>query len=320
MIRRQPRRLPLPAALSDRAFTLDQARRYGVDARRLTYDDVVSLGSGVHAPAALVASASPVDRSLLVARALAVEVPETWLSHTTAARIRGLHLPPHLEQDLRVHLSQAPASDTRVERAGVVGHRSTVRDHDVVTFDGLRVSSPARTWLELAASCSIRQLVVLGDQLVRRPRALYEGRAEPFATLDDLSEVLGGTRRVRGRRRATAALDDVRCGADSPPETLLRLALIEAGLPEPALQVPADLGDPLSPPADMAYPEWGIAIQYDGETHYTPEQHRADQHRENVFRAAGWVVLCFHRADLRAGFRGAVAMVRTALRRQGAAV
>lgn len=314
------RRRPLPSTLLNRAFTASTARALGIDKDRLSASDVVPLGAGVHAPAALVASASPADRDLLVARALAAEAPEVWLSHTTAARMRGLHLPPHLEQDHRVHLSQAPAPDTRVERAGVVGHRSTVRSHDIVTLDGVRASSPARTWLELAASCSIRQLVVLGDQLVRRPYARYEGRAEPFATRDELSEVLAGTRRVRGRRRALAALDEVRCGADSPPESLLRLALIDAGLPEPALQVPADPSDPLSPPTDLAYPEWKIAIQYDGETHYTPERHRTDQHRDNVFRAAGWVVLCFHREDLRAGFRGAVAMVRTALRRQGAPV
>lgn len=300
------------------AFTGVQAERLGVDARRLTYDDVVSLGAGVHASAALLELTPQEQRHHLVAKALASEMPGVWISDSTAAQLRGLRLPQHLARDRRVHLTQRDAPDTRIERTGVTGHRRAARPEDVVEFDGVSMSSAPRNWLELAECCSHRELVVLGDQFVRRPYERYEGRSEPYATIQELHDVLDATRRVRGRRVAQAALQDVRRGADSPPETLLRLALLEAGLPEPELQVPAIPGWFWSPRADMGYPRWKIAIQYEGATHYDPEQHRADQYRDNVFRSEGWLVMHVNSDDLGARFRRVVRSVELELRRLGA--
>ncbi|MDZ5076917.1 hypothetical protein [Nesterenkonia sp. HG001] len=316
MPRRSPRRHRLPEPLLSSAFTRAQAVAMGVDERRLTYDDVVPLGAGVYAATELVERTPPERRHHLVARALMSERPEAWISDSTAAQLRGLDLPRHLAMDRRVHLTQRPSPDTRVERTGVVGHRRAVRDRDVVEFDGVSVSSAARNWLELAEVCSHRELVVLGDQFVRRPYERYEGRFEPFTTMDELHEVVETTRRVRGRRTARLALHDVRVGADSPPETLLRLALVEAGLPEPELQVPANPDSPWSPRADLGYPEWRIAIQYEGKTHYDADQHRRDQRRDTIFRAAGWEVLHVNGEDLRTDFRAVVAAVAEALRRR----
>ncbi|WP_106122304.1 endonuclease domain-containing protein [Nesterenkonia sandarakina] len=63
----------------------------------------------------------------------------------------------------------------------------------------------------------------------------------------------------------------------------------------------------------MAYQAWKIAIQYEGDTHFTPEQQRADQRRDNIFIAEGWRVLRFNAEDAREGFQRAVAQVRAAL-------
>lgn len=313
----QSRRRPLPEALQSAPFTLAGAHRCGVDARRLTYDDVVQLGGGVHASAELVERTPPERRHHLIARALAAEMPQVWISDSTAAQMRGLVLPRRLAAERRVHLSQPPSPGTRIQRNGVVGHRRAVRQKDVVTREGAAISSAARNWLELAEACTHRDLVILGDQLVRRPYPESEQRTEPWATLEELAEVVTATRRVRGRRTALAALADIRVGADSPAETLLRLAIVDAGLPEPQLQVPAIPTSPLSPAADLGYPEWKIALQYEGATHYSPEQHRRDQERDNVFRAHGWEILHFHREHWRTQFRTAAAIVGQLLRTRG---
>lgn len=106
-----------------------------------------------------------------------------------------------------------------------------------------------------------------------------------------------------------AALDRIRVGADSEPETLCRLALVDDGLPEPALQVRLDPDDPYSHPADLALPEFRLAIQYEGEHHFSAAQQARDARRDAAFEAAGWTVFHVNREDLREDFRALCARV-----------
>ena len=67
-----------------------------------------------------------------------------------------------------------------------------------------------------------------------------------------------------------ACCDLVDEGAQSPKETWLRLLLIEAGFPRPQTQIPV-----LAPDGypryylDMGWPEFMVAVEYDGEQHRT---------------------------------------------------
>ncbi|GAA3281063.1 hypothetical protein [Nesterenkonia halobia] len=303
----------LPQELAGRAFTAAAAAEHGVSRDRLTRSDVVALGSGVHAPRAFAERLDDVALLRAKAAALIVEQPGAWISHASAARLHGLWLPRALRDDPRLHLSRPAGPDTWTRRRGVSGHRVQVSDGDVVRVGGVPMSSPARAWLDVAGRCSEHQLIIMGDQLIRTPYLRYEGRSIPYATLPGLRGMLDDARGVPGRRRCLAALERMRVGADSVQETRLRLALVDAGLPEPALQVPAVPGDPFSPRADLGYPELKIAIQYEGETHFTPEQHRADQRRDNVFYGEGWTVLRVNVEDHRDGFAAIVAQVAALL-------
>lgn len=69
-----------------------------------------------------------------------------------------------------------------------------------------------------------------------------------------------------------------------------------------------------SPCADLGYPQLKIAIQYDGESHFTPAQARRDQARNNAFLSRGWLLLQFNADDARDGFRRSTYQVRSALR------
>ncbi|WP_218221637.1 endonuclease domain-containing protein [Nesterenkonia sp. Act20] len=178
------------------------------------------------------------------------------------------------------------------------------------------MTTPVRTWFDMAGLLSVDELVIIGDHLVRRPYSSYEGRFEPYATLEQLNEVVESMHGSPGRRRAMAAADLVRVGADSARETKLRLALIRAGLPEPSLQVPARPDWPHSPCADMGYPELKLAMEYDGATHFTVEQARFDQRRNNTFLSAGWTVLHFNADDNAEGFASAVRQVAEAISRR----
>lgn len=301
----------LPPSLRGRALTRKLVVSHGLNPQRLRGAHMVPLGSGVHVPTALAETLDPQRLHLMKAQAIAEQTPGARLSHTTAAMLHGFWLPSRLSRDRTVHLTY-PSQTGRLVREGVQSHRCAVRPEDIQRQDGMTASSRLRTWLELAPLCTVHELVILGDQLVRQPYPRYEHRHRPYAAVDDLEEALDSARRFRGRRRALEAVALVRCGSDSPPETLLRLALVEAGIPEPELQLPLH-DDGRGRCADMGYRHARIVIQYEGAGHFDADQLRADQRRDNEFFAEGWLVLRFNADDLRDGFRRAAVVVRQAL-------
>jgi hypothetical protein len=106
----------------------------------------------------------------------------------------------------------------------------------------------------------------------------------------------------------------MRVGADSGPETLLRLAMTDAGLPEPELQVRLRTGDERSPSADLGYRHRRIAIQYDGGHHLGDAQVFSDRRRDKAFESAGWTVMVFDKSDLADDFRRALVKIKKGLR------
>lgn len=81
----------------------------------------------------------------------------------------------------------------------------------------------------------------------------------------------------------------MRHGADSRPETLTRLLLVVAGLPEPVIQPAIEVEDgteTLHP--DLAYLEWRIAFEYEVERHREPGRWKRDITRREKFETAGW--------------------------------
>ncbi len=196
----------------------------------LRSSDLTSAGGLIHVPAGWEFEI----RSL--ARALSAATPGAWISHLTAAVLLGLWLPSWYRDCRELHLSKRRALPP-VRREGVVGHTVLAFDDELTVLDGIRISTPARTWLDLARILPLDDLVALGDQLVRRPRPELEGRTEPWATLPQLTAMLTRHPKLKGIVKARAAAALIRPGADSAPETFLRLALTAAGLPEPELQV-----------------------------------------------------------------------------------
>lgn len=184
---------------------------------------------------------------------------------------------------------------------------------EVVETLGIRLSSPERVFIDMMSSLGREELVALGDSLVRHPRPQYEGREEPWTTVPRLRRTVDQHKGARGVVVAREALELIRVGSDSPAETRMRLALTEAGLPEPELQIRLDPTDPDSPSGDMGYRNARILLQYEGAHHFSAEQQHHDQYRDGAFRAEGWTVLSANRLDLAEGFRGLSGRVRDLL-------
>jgi hypothetical protein len=301
------RRDNLPRNLAAAPFTLASARASGVTANRLRQKDVVHVGRGLYRPS---------DWSFeleAAARALSAASPGAWISHTTAARLRCQLLPPWLADSTELHLSK-PRALPSVRRKGVSGHTLLAREDEVESVEGIRISTRSRTWLDMARTLPLRDLICMGDQLVRIPREEFEGRNRPYDTVEGLRLLVGRHPNLQGIVRAREALELMRVGSDSAPESLLRLAMADAGLPEPALQLPLRVGDAVSPTADLGYRHRRIAIQYDGARHLLDAQVLSDRRRDKAFESAGWTVLVFDRTDLADDFEQAVGRIRRELR------
>jgi hypothetical protein len=297
---------PLPPSLSSAPFTVHEARAAGLSNGRLRSSDVASEGRLLYLPAGW-------DFEIRgLARALSAASPGAWISHQTAAVVLGLWLPAWFRDCRELHLSK-PRRLPPVRRKGVVGHTVLAFDQEVMVLDGMRISTPARTWLDLASLIPLEDLVAVGDQLIRQPRPGLEDRIEPWSTLPHLNEMMERHPKLKGIVKAREAAELVRSGSDSAPETLLRLALTAAGLPEPELQLRIVPDDPYSPAADMGYRAQRIAVQYDGGHHLTREQQSRDNRRDETFNAAGWRYFKFNADDLARDFRRAVNQVRLAL-------
>ncbi|WP_306969311.1 endonuclease domain-containing protein [Arthrobacter oryzae] len=198
-----------------------------------------------------------------------------------------------------------------------MGHVGQFFDDEIVCVAGVLVTSRPRTWLDNARKMSIEELTVVADHLLRVPRAVFETRAEPHCTMEELAEMLDRHKGTPGIRKARLALEQARVGADSAPETRLRLALEFAGLPEPQLNVLTELGAGVVRQPDLGYPRHRVAVEYDGEVHSSPEQVVRDIAREEDFLRAGWLLVRISKRHMEDAGRAAVPKVRRALLSRG---
>lgn len=259
--------------------------------------------------------APPVHPTLPRAAAVLETVPDACASHLTAALVREWWLPRKVQDTHLVHITREPTR-SRLKRRGVITHRSFLAEDEVVRVHGHRVTSPERTWLDCASLLTLQDLVILGDHLVREPYGWAETPRPQWTTVDALGGCVRRHPGVPHISTARKALELVRVGADSPQETLLRLAMNRAGLPEPVLQI--ECWDPQYSPdfpatADLGYPQWGIAIQYEGRHHGEGNQLAKDLRRDQAFLRQGWIVLRFGSADSAEGFRTATELIRRAI-------
>ncbi|WP_354240814.1 hypothetical protein [Arthrobacter sp. UYEF20] len=299
--------MALPGSLNSAPFTITASRALGVPDNRLRRADVEHISRGLYRPADW-------DFELeAAARALSSASPGAWISHVSAARLHCQLLPPWLSDCEELHVSK-PRALPEVRRKGIIGHTVLALDDEVETADGIWISTRPRTWLDLARRLSLSELVCMGDELVRVPRFGLEGRSEAFATIDGLRSMVRRHPNLQGIVRARAALDLMRVGSDSGPETLLRLAMCDAGLPEPELQLPLRPESPGSPTADLGYRRRRFAVQYDGGHHLLPTQIFSDRRRDKAFESAGWTVLVLTKDDLADGFGKAMARIKGILR------
>jgi len=304
-------RKPLPPELSGGSFTAVQGRQAGLSRNRSRARDVAVVSRGIRVPL----EADLRGPSALLA--YTADDPGAVVMDLTAAQLNGLPLPRRHQGDWRVHLGR-PRGRNRARRRNVVGRVMTFREGEVVTLEGLRITSPARTWLDLAIRLSVDELVVVGDHLVCEHGSEAPVPRRAICTVADLEQTISVHSGMRGVKKARAALDRVRVGADSPQETTLRLLLVDHGFPEPVLRhvIRRPDGKEVVWP-DLAYLEFRVSIQYDGGHHASTGQYTKDIRRQAVTEELGWREVRVSKEDLSGFFPRALEKIRRALVQAG---
>jgi hypothetical protein len=266
---------PIPQQLRWRPFTLSTARAAGLADHVLRGDRFRRVFPTVYACVDVPDTAMTrlVDALLLA--------PHAFATDHSAARVLGIPVPDDSITYLGIR-----RGEPRPRVAGI-RVREYVKPPATELHDGIAVTAATPLFVQLAERLRLLDLVIAGDALCR---------ATPAECLRDAAMLARGRRGIRARR--SAAL--VRPGVDSPMETHLRLVIVLAGLPEPVINqdVFSSRGGWLARP-DLSYPEWKIAIEYDGEHHRVDRrQWRRDIARRELLEAAGWIVLVITGDDL----------------------
>lgn len=272
-------RKPLPADLHPDAFRVGDALHAGASRKRLRAGDLTVDFRGARS------RTDDLRRALLP-----VMAPGDAFSGPTAAQIWQLPLPRRQSTDPRLHVSLL--GNRRMRRSGVVSSRR--RDGLPFVVDGLPVLDPIATWMSLGGTLSSSDLTAVLDRLITGTLT-----TSPLASPQAIDIAMDAAGNCRGIRRLRAARADARVGSWSRPETLLRLLIVGAGLPEPTLNAPVALEDGGIAYPDLAWPEFMIAIEYDGRWHDSiAGQPDADAVRHERLVDAGWIVVRIRAGEL----------------------
>lgn len=239
--------------------------------------------------AVYVASVVP-DTIELRAAALGLVVPTTAVVvDRTAAWLHGVEILPRGMGDDLPPVQMYQREGTRIRRGGVDGGRRTLGDDDVMIVNGIQVTTPLRTALDLG------RLLWRFDAL-----AALDGFARAGVSLRSLEASLPRFRGARGvvQLRSLVPLVDPR--AESPAESALRLHWYDAGLPRPEVQwwIERD-GVPVFR-LDLALPDEGYAVEYDGEAFHSSDEDRDadDSRRLWIARERQYHFEVFTRSDI----------------------
>jgi hypothetical protein len=255
---------PFRGSEAIRAGRLTRAELRGPAVRRVAYDTYV------------LASVPDTPR-------LAIRVAATWagadavITGWSACRWWGCEVLPAPDPAVEVSVPQRH----RCPPPGVAVRRCRIRAVDLRHRGGVRVTSPLRTAYDLSCSEPLADAVMAADAL---------GRAWEF-TGSGLEAIAGLVGPRRNCRRVTQVAHLMDPASESPRESRTRVRIVLAGLPVPVVQYVVLDGRRFVARVDLAWPEWKVALEYDGHDHALEDRRGHDVDRIDELRRLGWVVI-----------------------------
>jgi hypothetical protein len=287
---------------------ITKARIQTLTSRRI----LVSAGRGVYVKAAQasVLAKTPIGSvALRVAKALIVTGPQAAGSHLDAAVIHRLDTLSRLPKD-KVAVTRAPETPhSRRTRAGITLHIASIPSDHCATDLGLRLTSVARTVVDLGRSGTFAEGVVVADSALR-------AKLTSPAQLATVLEYCGNWPGIR-QARQVVAFSDAR--SESAFESLARVEFHRGGLPPPELQAWVGGDGVVVGRADFLWRQYSTIAEADGAMKYAdPDRARMQLRRDADLRAAGFEVVHFNWQELRLNPAQVIARIRAAFARSAA--
>ncbi|MFE0027886.1 endonuclease domain-containing protein [Amycolatopsis sp. NPDC059021] len=255
----------------------------------------------------LVRASEALDLAVRAHAALLIVGQPTALSGATSLALHGISSISGAD----IHVT-VPYSRRVKSKPGLVVHQGWYRPGDVIQLDGLAMFS-----LDLA----LADFLCDGDK--RTAFAALDEAMHGLAPdhsrklLENVRDRIVDRRDRRGIHRASMMLELATGKAESPPESILRLIVVEAGFPIPEAQYEITTIDGRRLYVlDLAWPSLRIALEYDG---FAAHEARGDYDAERDARMAGrgWITIRATVADLRDPGR-LLQELRAAFARRGA--
>lgn len=285
-----PRTLVVPPHLRSRAFTLEEARSAELTRHALSGPRFQRLFRTTYACSDVRLD----DRGWIDAARMTLPGDAVAVG-TTGLRLLGVNVGPLFPLTFAsVHPTERRDDRVKVRRC-----------EQLPTNDG-RVATPEHCMVGSARRLDLVDWVAAADSL------LYLRRT----TIEALTEYASHSREW-GSAATRTALPFVRAGAESVRETVVRLMLTLAGLPEPECNVDVLNGTQFLGRGDLVYREWRVIVEYDGRQHIDDvRQWEHDVLRLEGLAEHGWVVIRVTHAQLKDS-RAVVERVHAALDRGG---
>jgi hypothetical protein len=270
-----PARLPRITHVRDLDGELQLRQRY---ASRAATGRELRLSRGAYLDASTWADLTPREKHL--ARIAAVigsrRSSDLVLSHWSAAALHGLPILGVWPE--QVHAIGGKSSGGRSD-ARLTNHAFAVNEADVVDLLGFRVTSIARTVVDMAVADSYLGAVVIAD------RALLTGRPidpPPRATQEELLETWERALPFRGFRRAFHIINFAESRSESPLESVSRANMRLIGAPAPELQREFRDHAGLIGRCDFYWESLRMVGEADGEAKYLDPEIRGGKTAEQV--------------------------------------
>ena len=266
-------------------------------AKQVATGDWHRLRHGAYVAGDLFRSAHPEEQHALLARAVVRQArTDLVLSHLSAIpEYQGPLWNVPLDV---VHVTRLDERAGRKE-AGVRQHQGVLLPGDVVALDGLQVTSPARTALDVTTVTGVEQALVMVNHLLHRQ----------LTTIDDLHDRYATMARHPYTLRTGLVLRLADARIESVGESRTSYALWRQGIPRPVPQLAVTDGHGREVARlDFAWPGRGRWLEFDGREKYvkhlragesvTDAVLREKRREEMVCELTGWRCIRITWADL----------------------
>lgn len=259
--------------------------------------ELVRVRHGSYCKGPLWGTLSPADRHRVLTRAVLKRAhPSTVATHQSSAVEQGVAV-WGLSLD-EVHVTRTDGKPSRRE-AGVVHHCGHLSDDEVTVVNGVRVTVPARSAVEVATTAGVEPALVVVNGMLHMRLISY----------DDFDAAVAATRHWPGSLATPIVQRLCDASLQSVAETRTFFLCWSQHLPRPETQVPiTDESGWVFAYVDFAWRSAGVFVEFDGRIKY--EKYRRDgetleaylmrekKREEKICQLTGWVCIRITWEDL----------------------